>query len=67
MIQLVFLLDDLSLDIFSTEKGNNVLKNPKYIETRMNELYPVKKSRLWLPSGKENSKVSPPLSILRFF
>ncbi|KAJ4904666.1 Uncharacterized protein Rs2_18617 [Raphanus sativus] len=40
----------------STEKGNNVLKNPKYIETRMNELYPVKKSRLWLPSGKENSK-----------
>lgn len=40
----------------STERGNG-LKNPKYIEMRMNELYPVKKSRPWLPSGKENSKV----------
>ncbi|KAL0867139.1 hypothetical protein Bca101_046257 [Brassica carinata] len=39
----------------STERGNG-LKNPKYIEMRMNELYPVKKSRPWLPSGKENSK-----------
>ncbi|KAJ0245745.1 hypothetical protein HA466_0181680 [Hirschfeldia incana] len=39
----------------STERGNG-LKNPKYIEMRMNELYPVKKSRLCLPSGKENSK-----------
>lgn len=41
----------------STERGNG-LKNPKYIEMRMNELYPVKKSRPWLPSGKENSKVN---------
>lgn len=39
----------------NTERGNG-LKNPKYIEMRMNELYPVKKSRPWLPSGKENSK-----------
>ncbi|CAH8360237.1 unnamed protein product [Eruca vesicaria subsp. sativa] len=39
----------------STEKGNG-LKNPKYIEMRLNELYPVKKARTWMPSGKENSK-----------
>lgn len=39
----------------STEKGNG-LKNPKYIEMRMNELYAVKKARPWMPSGKENSK-----------
>ncbi|CAH2064113.1 unnamed protein product [Thlaspi arvense] len=37
-------------------KKQELLKNPKYIEMRMDELYPVKKARPWMLSGKENSK-----------
>ncbi|XP_010504297.1 PREDICTED: protein downstream neighbor of Son-like isoform X3 [Camelina sativa] len=45
----------------STERENGLKKhelskNPKYIEMRMDELYPVKKARPWMHSGKENSK-----------
>ncbi|CAN8254563.1 unnamed protein product [Cochlearia groenlandica] len=45
----------------SSERENGAkkqehLKNPKYIEMRMDELYPVKKARSWMVSGKENSK-----------
>ncbi|KAG7565693.1 hypothetical protein ISN44_As10g023480 [Arabidopsis suecica] len=45
----------------SAEKDNGLKKqelskNPKYIEMRMDELYPVKKARPWMLSGKENSK-----------
>ncbi|PON40807.1 Donson [Trema orientale] len=31
-------------------------KNPRYIDTRMDELYPAKKSRFRMLSGKENAK-----------
>ncbi|KAK9290379.1 hypothetical protein L1049_008548 [Liquidambar formosana] len=34
------------------------LKNPKYIDTRMDEVFPVRKSRLRMFSGKENTKES---------
>ncbi|ANM65041.1 downstream neighbor of Son [Arabidopsis thaliana] len=37
-------------------KKSELSKNPKYIEMRMDELYPVKKARPWMLSGKENSK-----------
>ncbi|XP_010555843.1 PREDICTED: protein downstream neighbor of Son isoform X2 [Tarenaya hassleriana] len=37
-------------------KKQEQLKNPKYIEMRMDELYPVKKARSWMLSGKENPK-----------
>ncbi|ESQ44995.1 hypothetical protein EUTSA_v10010226mg [Eutrema salsugineum] len=45
----------------STERENglkkqDLLRNPKYIEMRMDELYPVKKARPWMLSGKENFK-----------
>ncbi|CAL9246367.1 unnamed protein product [Arabidopsis halleri] len=45
----------------SAEKDNGLKKqelskNPKYIEMRMDELYPVKKARPWMLSAKENSK-----------
>ncbi|KAG7560874.1 hypothetical protein ISN45_Aa05g023510 [Arabidopsis thaliana x Arabidopsis arenosa] len=45
----------------SAEKDNGLKKqelskNPKYIEMRMDELYPVKKARPWMLFGKENSK-----------
>ncbi|CAE6076278.1 unnamed protein product [Arabidopsis arenosa] len=45
----------------SAEKDNGLKKqelskNPKYIEMRMDELYPVKKAMPWMLSGKENSK-----------
>ncbi|KAL5545652.1 hypothetical protein UlMin_005339 [Ulmus minor] len=33
-------------------------RNPRYIETRMDELYPAKKSRFRMLSGKENVKES---------
>ncbi|KAL0714419.1 hypothetical protein Bca4012_021398 [Brassica carinata] len=37
-------------------KKQEQLKNPKYIEMRMDELYPVKKARLWTQSAKDISK-----------
>ncbi|XP_009116150.1 protein downstream neighbor of Son isoform X2 [Brassica rapa] len=37
-------------------KKQEQLKNPKYIEMRMDELYPVKKARPWMHSGKDISK-----------
>ncbi|CAG7865545.1 unnamed protein product [Brassica rapa] len=37
-------------------KKQEQLKNPKYIEMRMDELYPVKKARPWIHSGKDISK-----------
>ncbi|KAF4402379.1 hypothetical protein G4B88_012164 [Cannabis sativa] len=43
-------------------EGSNSLKkpelsrNPKYIDTRLDELYPAKKSRFKTASGKENAK-----------
>ncbi|XP_023638143.1 protein downstream neighbor of Son isoform X2 [Capsella rubella] len=37
-------------------KKQELSKNPKYIEMRMDEVYPVKKARPWMLSGKENSK-----------
>ncbi|KAF8101899.1 hypothetical protein N665_0201s0206 [Sinapis alba] len=37
-------------------KKQEHLKNPKYIEMRMDELYPVKKARPWMQSGKDISK-----------
>ncbi|WZZ81743.1 hypothetical protein YC2023_102315 [Brassica napus] len=39
-------------------KKQEHLKNPKYIEMRMDELYPVKKARPWIQSGKDISKES---------
>ncbi|XP_010554532.1 PREDICTED: uncharacterized protein LOC104824220 isoform X2 [Tarenaya hassleriana] len=45
----------------ATEMDNKLqkqeqLKNPRYREMRMDELYPVKKARTWMPSVKEDSK-----------
>ncbi|KAL0848036.1 hypothetical protein Bca101_021283 [Brassica carinata] len=37
-------------------KKQEHLKNPKYTEMRMDELYPVKKARLWTQSAKDISK-----------
>ncbi|XP_013602178.1 PREDICTED: protein downstream neighbor of Son-like [Brassica oleracea var. oleracea] len=37
-------------------KKQEHLKNPKYIDMRMDELYPVKKARPWIQSGKDISK-----------
>lgn len=39
-------------------KKPGLLRNPKYIDTRMDEVFPVKKSRLRILSGKDNAKVS---------
>lgn len=46
----------------NSEVGNGLKKselsrNPRYIDTRMDEVYPVKKSRFRMLSGKENAKV----------
>lgn len=45
----------------NSEVGNGLKKselsrNPRYIDTRMDEVYPVKKSRFRMLSGKENAK-----------
>ena len=48
-------------------KKQEQLKNPKYIEMRMDELYPVKKARPWMHSGKDISKVLQPSLILDNF
>ncbi|KAG7017532.1 Protein downstream neighbor of Son [Cucurbita argyrosperma subsp. argyrosperma] len=37
-------------------KKPGLLRNPKYIDTRMDEVFPVKKSRLRILSGKDNAK-----------
>ncbi|XVF07479.1 hypothetical protein REPUB_Repub06bG0142700 [Reevesia pubescens] len=37
-------------------KKPDLPRNPRYIDTRMDEVYPVKKSRFKLLSGKENAK-----------
>lgn len=56
---LFYLLDYLGRSTESENglKKQELSKNPKYIEMRMDELYPVKKARPWMRSGKENSKV----------
>jgi hypothetical protein len=38
-------------------KKPEMSKNPRYIDTRMDEVFPVKKSRFKMLSGKENAKV----------
>lgn len=38
-------------------KKQEHLKNPKYIDMRMDEVYPVKKARPLIQSGKDHSKV----------
>ncbi|KAL1212554.1 hypothetical protein V5N11_036126 [Cardamine amara subsp. amara] len=45
-----------SADTENGLKKQELSKNPKYIEMRMDELYPVKKARPWMLSVKENSK-----------
>lgn len=40
-------------------KKPELSRNPRYIDTRMDELYPAKKSRFRMLSGKENAKVCP--------
>ncbi|XP_065622768.1 uncharacterized protein LOC111991103 [Quercus suber] len=37
-------------------KKPEISKNPRYIDTRMDEVFPVKKSRVRMLSGKENAK-----------
>ncbi|OMO95037.1 Donson [Corchorus capsularis] len=37
-------------------KKPDLPRNPRYIDTRMNEVYPAKKSRFKLLAGKENAK-----------
>ncbi|EOY08572.1 hypothetical protein QUC31_010805 [Theobroma cacao] len=37
-------------------KKQDLPRNPRYIDTRMDEVYPAKKSRFKLLSGKENAK-----------
>ncbi|KAL4606748.1 hypothetical protein ACB092_09G125900 [Castanea dentata] len=39
-------------------KKPEISKNPRYIDTRMDEVFPVKKSRVRMLSGKENAKVN---------
>lgn len=39
-------------------KNVQLSRNPRYIDTRMDELYPAKKSRFRILPGKENAKVS---------
>lgn len=38
-------------------KKPDLLRNPRYIDTRMDEVYPAKKSRFRMLSKKENDKV----------
>ncbi|XP_062112345.1 uncharacterized protein LOC133823532 isoform X2 [Humulus lupulus] len=62
-INVVEIIDESPAPLLgSTSEGNNSLKkpelsrNPKYIDTRLDELYPAKKSRFRTASGKENAK-----------
>ncbi|XP_040952820.1 uncharacterized protein [Gossypium hirsutum] len=36
-------------------------RNPKYVDIRMDEVFPAKKPRFKLPSGKENAKENSPI------
>uniref|UniRef100_A0A803QIA1 Protein downstream neighbor of Son n=1 Tax=Cannabis sativa TaxID=3483 RepID=A0A803QIA1_CANSA len=62
-INVVEIIDESPAPLLgSISEGSNSLKkpelsrNPKYIDTRLDELYPAKKSRFRMASGKENAK-----------
>ncbi|XP_038903201.1 protein downstream neighbor of Son isoform X2 [Benincasa hispida] len=58
----VNLLDESPSTVFASDNAGNGLKKPglfrapRYIDTRMDEVFPVKKSRLRILSGKDNPK-----------
>ncbi|XP_022946937.1 protein downstream neighbor of Son-like isoform X2 [Cucurbita moschata] len=59
------LLDKSPSNVFASDNalGNGLkksvlLRNPRYIETRMDEVFPAKKSRVRILSGKDNAKES---------
>ncbi|KAK4272644.1 hypothetical protein QN277_021167 [Acacia crassicarpa] len=63
----VDLTDESPLPLSSTSNdGDNGLKrpglsrNPKFIDTRVDDVFPVKKSRFRMTSGKENAKENTP-------
>ncbi|XP_022158390.1 protein downstream neighbor of Son-like isoform X2 [Momordica charantia] len=62
------LLDESPSSVFASNNalGNGLkkpvlLRNPRYIDTRMDEVYPVKKTRLRILSGKDNAKENSPV------
>lgn len=67
--KVIELVDESPAALFGSTSGNNsevgnglkkseLSRNPRYIDTRMDEVYPVKKSRFRMLSGKENAKES---------
>lgn len=62
------LLDESPSTVFASNNalGNGfkkpgLFRNPRYIDTRMDEVFPVKKSRLRILSGKDNPKENSPM------
>ncbi|KAL5806351.1 hypothetical protein ACOSQ4_029084 [Xanthoceras sorbifolium] len=45
-----------TIEVANGLKKSESLRNPRYIDTRMNEVFPAKKSRFRMLSGKENAK-----------